>query len=190
MNPQDRDEYLLSQYLDGQLPEDDRRELEKRLRQEPQLADLLDQLRKTDRLVRDAAGPAPQLNWDRFTEQVTVRRQAHDATQRRNRILRIYIPLAAAAAIALVTTLSLTFNRTDRFAQGPSPIDTVPGQQDDTTAIPGQAFASVVRVSLVRPTGLEIIDAAPDQRPLPGMALAAAGITQSVTELTEASPYF
>lgn len=182
MNPQDRDEYLLSQYLDGQLPEDDGRELQQRLGQDPQLADLLDQLRKTDQLVRDAAGPAPQLDWDRFTEGVTVRRQAHDAARRRNRILRIYIPLAAAAAIALVTTLSLTFNRADRIAQGPS--------TDDATAIPGQAFASVVRVSLVRPTGLEIIGAAPDQRPIPGMALAAAGITESVTELTEASPYF
>lgn len=190
MDPQDRDEYLLSQYLDGQLSGPDLGELEERLGRDPELTQLLDELGRTDRLVRDQAGPIPELNWERFADQIVVKRQALDAARGRRRMLRIYGPLAAAAALAIVTTLSLTFNKTDRIAQEPIPVDSGPSQLDDVDLEPGESLLAVVRVALVRPTGLEIINAAPDQ-PLSGaLALAGAGALEQTAQWPEQGPYF
>ncbi|MFQ5492480.1 MAG: anti-sigma factor family protein [Phycisphaerae bacterium] len=190
MNPQDHDEYLLSQYLDDQLEQADRADLEDRLNQDPALANLLDQLRRTDRWVRAAAEPAPRIDWDRFADQVAHRCQAHDTARRRQRILRLYVPLAAAAAIAIVTTLTLTFQSTNRVAQGPPSIDTGLTTPDDATAAPGRTLMAGVHVSLVRPTGLEITRAAPDQPNRSALALAAAGAFVQADQAPETTPYF
>ena len=114
-------EFLLSQYLDGDLGEAERAALERRLEADARLAALLEELRATDRLVNAWAMPVPELDWDRFTNQASAKRQNYDAQRRRGRILRLYAPLSAAAAIALAVTVYIAAERQVSVSE-PAPV--------------------------------------------------------------------
>ncbi len=98
-------EFLLSQYLDGDLSEADRVDLERRLESDASLSALLEDLRRTDRLVQNWAGAAPELDWSRFQSAISEKRERDDARRRRRLIFRLVTPLSAAAAIAVAATL-------------------------------------------------------------------------------------
>lgn len=103
-DPRLQDEFLISQYLDGDLDEGSARELEARFETDTELAALLDRMRATDALVSEWALPVPELDWDRFTQEATDRRERF-AWQHRRRRLQLFVPLAAAAVLILAVTL-------------------------------------------------------------------------------------
>jgi anti-sigma-K factor RskA len=96
--------FWLSEYLDGSLDPAAAAELERELRQDPHLRAELETLRKVDRLVRDHAGPVPELDWDRFLWESRRRRDENERRRAAARFYRIYAPLTAAAAVAIVVT--------------------------------------------------------------------------------------
>lgn len=133
--------FRLSQALDGELSESDRRELERSIEQDPHLRDdarklsdlhkLLarwsaanpdvdwdafaksverlavteseaEKLDRVDELLANWADTTPQLDWDEFTHDVMAELQpASRASTLYRNLLRIGMPLAAAAAIAI-----------------------------------------------------------------------------------------
>ena len=97
-------EFLISRYLDGDLPEAQRREVERALRDDPAWADLLESYRRTDTLIRSLRDSGPELDWQRFAREVHRRREAADVRRRRLLWYRVYTPLASAAVIALMCT--------------------------------------------------------------------------------------
>jgi len=105
-DPSEQDEFLVSRYLDGALDEDERRAFEHRLNGDPRIAALVQQYRTVDALVRRAAAEVPQVDWGRFEAEFRRRRAASDAASRRSvRFIRVFAPLAAAAAIAITFSL-------------------------------------------------------------------------------------
>ena len=75
---QEQKAYLLSQYLDGDLDEADRREVERMLAEDSQWALELERLKKVDELAKRWGEHVPELDWERFTQQalVSLRRRA------------------------------------------------------------------------------------------------------------------
>ncbi|MCH7813804.1 MAG: hypothetical protein IID40_07265 [Planctomycetes bacterium] len=187
-DPSEQQEFLLSQYLDGQLDDDARRRVEGRLRTDADLADSLEQLRQIDRLVRESAGPAPELDWERFTAQAAMRREAEADWRRRRRILRLYAPLAAAALVVLACTLYLTMGRSvSHEPLGPSfasvSIARADAWQDDPAV--GEALAEVSFSRTGRALGAV-------QRASGGILVAAAGAGPPAGEpvVEETTPFF
>jgi anti-sigma factor RsiW len=177
-------EFLLSQYLDGNLDAEGTRNLEKRLAEDAELAALLDGLRQTDRLVKLSAGPVPNLDWERFARQAAWRREAYDLMQRRRRLVRLFVPLAAAAAIVFMATLY--FTGPDGQQAGPTSVVTINrGDQRPGAANLGPAFAEV---SVVRLPALEVVS--PTAQPRTTAAVAAVGSDRDTTSYEETTPYF
>jgi anti-sigma factor RsiW len=174
-------EFLLSQYLDGTLDEPARLEVERRLKQDPRLADLLEQLRRTDQLVTDWAGPRPELNWERFALEATRRREDFESARRRQRVFRLFAPLSAAAAIILLVAVL-------QFVARPAPTDMQQPQQVAQTE-PGGADRGVAfaQVTLVRTPGLEVVDTTAR---MATVAVAAAGAAPTHATFEEQTPYF
>ena len=63
-------EFLISRYLDGDLSEAGRREVERALRDDPAWAGLLESYRRTDTLIRSLGALGPELDWERFAWEV------------------------------------------------------------------------------------------------------------------------
>ena len=97
-------EFLISRYLDGDLSEARRREIERALRDDPAWAGLLESYRRTDALIRSLGALRPEWDWERFVWEVRRRREDADARRRRTTWYRVYVPLASAAVIALMCT--------------------------------------------------------------------------------------
>lgn len=103
--PEQYDEYLLSEYLDGQLPRRQREQLQARLAEEPALAETLGKLGAVDRLL----GQGPPVTGEQLAAQ---RHSITSALERRalldgrlrpagRRWRRVLAPMAAAAALVL-----------------------------------------------------------------------------------------
>ncbi len=179
-NNQDQQEFLLNQYLDGDLDEVARGEVERQLADDPGLAALSEQLGRTDRLVQDWAGPVPELDWDRFAEEVARRREQAERLRRRRRLFRLFAPLSAAAAILLLIPPNQQYRG---FAE-------VSVRRGDAWKGTTGLDAAYAEVSVVRSPGLQIIDTArgwPGRRSASTAAVTAAGI-KSVYDQT--TPYF
>ena len=184
---QEQVEFLLSQYVDGDLDEATRQEVERCLADDPQLAALFEQLRHTDHLVKAWAGPAPEVDWDRFATEATRRREQLERMLRRQRLFRLFAPLSAAAAVALLVTLLHVVGRPDSASESLGPPvalntqeDVVPLDESD----PGAAFA---QVTVVRTPGLEITETTRQ-----AAAIAVVGAEPIRTQMTyeEQTPYF
>ncbi len=185
----DRLEFLLSQYLDGGLPEAEARQLEDRLRQDVESAARLDRLRCTDRLVRASAGPVPELDWVRFAEKVSRRRQEAEGLRRRRQLLRILVPLSAAAAVLLLVTVLWTADK-----GGPGSTESRPFAEVNVrrVLVDGAALTTELacaEVSLARPPELEIVD---NRRPTQGGIVVAtvAVVARSARATGPSAPYF
>ena len=189
-NNQDQQEFLLNQYLDGDLDEVARGEVERQLADDPGLAALAEQLGRTDRLVQDWAGPVPELDWDRFAEEVARRREQAERLRRRRRLFRLFAPLSAAAAILLLISVFYAVDRPfapDEQYRGFAEVSVRRGDAWKGTTGLDAAYAEV---SVVRSPGLQIIDTAhgwPGRRSASTAATTAAGL-KSVYDQT--TPYF
>ncbi len=143
--PDDELEFLISQYLDGTLDEARQQALVERIQQDPDLERLLEEYRATDRIVRRAAGEVPEIDWAEFEAGVRRGRQASRVGSGSCRkTIRVFAPLAAAAAVAIVFSL-LYQVRPDRGSVGPaSRVVTVVeiARPADPTPEPGEAFVS------------------------------------------------
>lgn len=72
----DRLQFALTQYLDGELPAPEQAALEARLASDPEALALLEEYRRLDNLLQSAP-PLPAIDWDRLAEHLsdTVARQ-------------------------------------------------------------------------------------------------------------------
>ena len=146
LTPKERDEYLVSQYVDGVLDDGERRVFERRLREEPRLADLLAEYREVDRLVRASVGAVPEVDWGRFAAQFTRRRVAQDTAARRwPGVFRVFAPLAAAAAIALALSLLYRSNVERNGIGGGAMVSAV--EVDRPAMVGDEASVSIVAYS-------------------------------------------
>jgi len=107
--PDEHDEFLLSRLLDGDLSDDEAAALHARLEREPELRSLLDALTRIDTLLADRRDERPAVNWARFharvMDQVSDQSALSGRTLRFPRWLRVTVPIAVAAGIALVVTV-------------------------------------------------------------------------------------
>jgi anti-sigma factor RsiW len=194
MDPSDDDReqlaFLLSRYLDGDLDEAPRSELQRRLEQDPELAATLEQFRRTDQLIRAWAGPAPELDVERFVEEAAQRRRVQDAWHRRQQMLRLYLPLSAAAAILLAVTLYVSLRAVPQVAPRPQALAVVSIHRADSwRRAPGLGEASA-EVRFDRTPPAAGTDAAP-AGPQAAVAIAAAGAGPPGGSVQEdAPPYF
>lgn len=183
-------EFLLSRYLDGDLDQAARAELQRRLDTDPALAASFEALQGTDRLIRAWAGPVPEVDSQRFVEEAARRRRADDARRRRRRILRVYAPLSAAAMILLAVTLHLAIRSAQLEAGGKTVAMVSIHRADAWRKTPGlgEALAQVRFDRSSPPPG----NAVPSSGPRSVAAVAAAGagpgVAQTINE--DATPFF
>lgn len=142
--PERYDEYLLSEYLDGQLPRRQREKLQARLADEPALAETLGKLAAVDRLLGERL-PASE-------DQLASQRQSVTAALERRALLdgrlrpagrrwrRVLAPLAAAAALVLAVGFGWLLS---------GPGTTAPRQQVDVEMLPaGSPAAGAAEVAV------------------------------------------
>lgn len=97
--------FLLSEYLDGSLDAERAKNLEREMAADPELRREFESMRKLSALIqRTGEAESIELDWERFTWENRERREAGDAASRRKLVFRMFVPLAAAAAVLLVFT--------------------------------------------------------------------------------------
>jgi anti-sigma factor RsiW len=101
-NPDEKQEFRLSRFLDGELTPDEKAELQADLERDPGLARSLDELGKVDAWVRAARANVPEVDSERFMAEFRRRKLATAAPGRGSLIYRLFRPVAAAAALAIV----------------------------------------------------------------------------------------
>lgn len=123
----EQDEFLLSRLLDDDLSPAEAAALRERLQQEPELRRAYASMQRLDALLTARRQDQPQVDWAQFHGRVMEQVKAETGHRRVIRLadfLRVSLPLAAAAAIALVVWL---------WPQGesiiPQPDGSLPGPQ-------------------------------------------------------------
>ncbi len=103
MSTYDDRDFELSRLIDGDLPADAAARLRAALERDAGLRGDHAELARVDELVRAAADPLPaNVNWTAFRQQLSARIAADTVVpSRRRTIIRVFAPLAAAAAVAL-----------------------------------------------------------------------------------------
>lgn len=107
----EHDEFLLSRLLDNDLPPTEADALRRRIEAEPALREAYARLARLDDLLKTRRADRPQIDFKQFHARVTneVGRAAETESKplviRLSRWLAAGVPLAAAAAIALVVIL-------------------------------------------------------------------------------------
>lgn len=104
----EQDEFLLSRLLDNDLAAEEASALQARLEREPQLRQAYAAMTRLDTLLMARRADQPQVDWTRFHREVMDQVEAEAVrpiTIRLAHYLRVAVPLAAAAAIALVVIL-------------------------------------------------------------------------------------
>lgn len=107
--PDEHDEFLLSRFLDGDLSDEEADALNARLENEPALRAMLDDMTRIDSLLTERREERPNVDWSRFharvMDQVSDESVPMARTLRFPYWLRVAVPVAVAASIALVVTL-------------------------------------------------------------------------------------
>ena len=99
-------------YLDGELPPEEASEVERRVREDPEVARELATLRETDALLDLYPGP---------TRQVDLTSRVVDRARRRGRLRRLRSALALAASILILTGIWLVVRDGGEPAPAPEP---------------------------------------------------------------------
>lgn len=100
----EQDEFLLSELLDGHLPAVEAEQLQKRIAAEPELREAYKALERVHSFVGSRSSDQPSVDWAHFHRRVMERVQARRVL-RFPRWVAISVPLAAAAAVALVVLI-------------------------------------------------------------------------------------
>lgn len=107
----ERDELLLNRLLDDELPAGEAAALRARLEREPDLRAAFDKLTRIDTMLAARRSDQPAINWSSFHRAVMQQVAAEAGSAAAPRVirlgnwLRVAVPLAAAAAIALIVWL-------------------------------------------------------------------------------------
>ena len=123
----EQDEFRLSRLLDGDLPDNEAVELHARMASEPALRERFNALARINRLLERRRADHPAVDYEQFRDHVmsAVRTAAAPGTIRLTRWLQIGMPLAAAAAIALIVSVYSSAPDSEQIAERPP---TAPGQ--------------------------------------------------------------
>lgn len=100
----EQDEFLLSRLLDGDLPAEQDEALRRRMERDPELRRVYAQLAGVDKLLAGRRTDRPEVQWGAFRREIMDRVRRQDTRGRVIRLaswLRVGVPLAAAASIAL-----------------------------------------------------------------------------------------
>lgn len=106
-SPRDRNEkreFLLSQYLDGQLDDAARAGLEAELSSDPELRKSLEQMRRVDQFIHQWGAQVPDVDADRFVAVARQRCETYEQSRKVVRVYRVLAALAMAAVIGLIVT--------------------------------------------------------------------------------------
>jgi anti-sigma factor RsiW len=103
----EQDEFLLSRLLDGDLTREEEATLRARIEAEPELRRSFRAMSRVDDLLRKRRNAAPAIDFESFRGDVMdqVHAERRPATLKFVRWAAVAVPLAMAAAIALVVTL-------------------------------------------------------------------------------------
>lgn len=119
-------EFLLSRSLDEPLTDDEQRQLDQALADDPSLADELAAYQRADDAIQQWAGEVPEVDWDAFGESIRTQQADSASDHRPLRIIRILAPLAVAAAVAFAFMIS------EKPTESPSDIVVEYVQSDDS----------------------------------------------------------
>lgn len=101
----EQDEFLLSRLLDNDLSPEEAASLRTRMEREADLRNAYQEMSRIDSLLAARRADQPRIDWSHFHQQVMDQVEAQAASGRTIRLadfLRVALPLAAAASIALV----------------------------------------------------------------------------------------
>jgi anti-sigma factor RsiW len=125
-------EFLITQYLDGRLPERERLELERKLSQDPAAARLMKEQRELDGILSLAA-PLPPIDWDALALRISaaVAMQAQPVQRHKRPRAWVGATVALAACLLVVVGISLLMRR------GPVPPSHTVGVDADAAIVVG-----------------------------------------------------
>jgi len=144
------DEFLLSRLLDNDLLPEAAASLRARMEREPDLRKAYESMTRIDTLLAARRADQPQVDWARFHQQVMDQIEAEASkrvTIRLAGFLRVALPLAAAAVIALVIWLWPQGGSMAPKPDGVLPLSPIAGNQQ---LVP-TAAATVIVVQYPRP---------------------------------------
>ena len=102
----EQDEFLLSRLVDDDLPPEEARVLRARLESEPELRKVYARMTRLDGLLIARRVEQPNVDWQQFHQQVMAKVGAETpagaTVYKLSRYLKVVLPLAAAAAIAII----------------------------------------------------------------------------------------
>jgi anti-sigma factor RsiW len=155
----EHDEFLLSQLLDDQLTAAEAETLRARMTREPALRAAYEEFVALDRVLQQRAGDQPAVSSEAFCESVANRIEQEHASPAvirfpLARLMAFGLPMAAAAAIALVVFLPMGTDQSSPVMPEP-PTDTEPDVRKAMVQIHkpaevGDSGSSPVRVSFLR----------------------------------------
>ena len=128
----EKDEFLLSRWLDGDLSPDEETGLRERLGREPALRSALASMERLESALADRRADQPEVDWPAFHERVMDAVRAEAAAPSRTIKFpgwaRVALPLAAAAAILLMVSIPRPPGDPGVDPIGPNPLltDTTP----------------------------------------------------------------
>jgi len=110
-------EFLITQYLDGSLPERERSELERKLSEDPAAARLMEEHQKLSGLLCSAS-PLPPIDWDALELRISAAVAMEVEPVQRHKLPRAWV----GAAVALAACLLLVFGISSLMRRDEAPI--------------------------------------------------------------------
>jgi anti-sigma factor RsiW len=100
-------EFLITQYLDGTLPQRERLELERKLSEDPAAARLMKEHRKLDGIL-SLAPPSPPIDWDALALRISAAVAMGVQPVQRHKLPRAWVGAAVALAACLLVAAGIS----------------------------------------------------------------------------------
>lgn len=177
----EHDEFLLSELIDGALPEDQACALRARIECEPAMRVAYEGLQRVEGLLIERRREPVEIDWGRFRagvmEQVEREAAGRSKVIKLNRWLKVMTPLAMAACVALVVTA--IYLPQGQEPSEPGPINVAVNRPTEFT----DDIEARIKVEVNRPSASDIAVAVGG--PQPGDDGGTAGISVQFTQSTE-----
>lgn len=145
-------EFLICQYLDGELPEEERAAVEQLLAENAEARDLAEEYRKLDAVLKQAKA-VPAVRWDALAEHISTsidRQEREEEAQTASR-WRIGMRMAIAASVLLASGIAVQIFRwstpgtptNPTGGNAPVAIVQVEGPKEEVAAAPGVVEISI-----------------------------------------------